>query len=88
MCTAQLPGADRDELPEAVFCLADMAGNGRWTVLPGEPRICRGVGRSRQRNAEESILTCFALCVLPLLAAAAIRCIPDTVFVKLRNRPR
>ena len=36
------------ELPEAVFCLADMAGNGRVDGLTWGAEDLPGVGRSRQ----------------------------------------
>ena len=79
------------ELPEAVFCLADMAGNGRVDGLTWEPRILPvSWALAPSETLKESILMCSALFVHPACwRLSRIRCTPLIQFLsKLQSRPR
>jgi len=77
------------ELPEAVFCLADMAGNGRVDGLTwGAEDLAGELGARAKRNAEGVYLDVFRFVRSScLLAAAANQVHPiDTVFVEITKQ--
>ena len=77
------------ELPEAVFCLADMAGNERVDGLTwGAEDLAGELGARAKRNAEGVYLDVFRFVRSScLLAAAANQVHPiDTVFVEITEK--
>ena len=77
------------EVPEAVFCLADMAGNNRVDGLTwGAEDLAGELGARAKRNAEGAYLDVFRFVRSScLLAAAANRVHPiDTVFVEITEQ--
>ena len=77
------------ELPEAVFCLADMAGNGRVDGLTwGAEDLAGELGARAKRNAEGVYLDVFRFVRSScLLAAVANQVHPiDTVFVEITEQ--